>query len=58
MRIVSFKVDEDLFYLLEMAARRERVSKSELVRRALKKYLLEDPNKRRVIVTRKIKVYL
>ena len=58
MRVVSFKVDEDMLDLMERVARREGISKSELIRRALAKYLLEDGKERRVIVTRKIKVYL
>ena len=41
MRVVSFKVDEILLEQLEEYARRKRVTKSELIRRAIREYLRE-----------------
>jgi len=58
MRVVSFKVDEDLLWLAQERARREGITFSELMRRALKFYLYHNPSERRIIATRKIKIYL
>ena len=58
MRVVSFKVEEDLLDLLERTARKRGVSKSELIRQAIKKYLLDNEEERRVIATRKVRIYL
>ena len=58
MRVASFKVEEDLLDLMERVARRKGISKSEFIRQAVKKYLLDDEERRRVIATRKIKIYL
>jgi len=58
MRVVSFKVDEDLLDLMERVARKKGITKSELIRQAVKKYLLDNEEERRVIATRKIKIYL
>ena len=58
MRVVSFKVEEDLLDLLERMARKKGVSKSELIRQAIKKYLLDNEEERRVIATRKVRIYL
>jgi metal-responsive CopG/Arc/MetJ family transcriptional regulator len=58
MRVVSFKVEEDLLDLMERVARRKGITKSELIRQAVKKYLLDNEEERRVIATRKIKIYL
>jgi len=41
LKVVSLKVDEDLLQALNDAAKREGVSKSEIVRRALVRYLEE-----------------
>ncbi len=41
MKVVSLKVDENLLQALNDAAKREGVSKSEIVRRALVRYLEE-----------------
>ena len=56
MRVVSFKVDEELLEALEEAARRKRVPKSELIRRAIKQYLLQDLRER-PYMTKRIRVY-
>ncbi len=58
MKVVSFKVDEDFLDLIERIARRRGVSKSELIRSALRKCILDSEEERRVIVTKKIKIYL
>ncbi len=58
MRVVSFKVEEDLLDLMERVARRKGITKSELIRLAVKKYLYDNEEERRVIATRKIKIYL
>ena len=58
MKVVSFKVEEDLLDLMERTARRKGITKSELIRQAVKKYLLVNEEERRVIATRKIKIYL
>ncbi len=39
MRVVSFKVEEELLRLLEEYAQRRGVPKSEVIRRALRRYL-------------------
>ena len=43
---------------MERVARSKGISKSELIRRTVKKYLLDNEEERRVIATRKIKIYL
>ncbi len=58
MRVVSFKVEEDLLDLMERVARRKGITKSELIRQAVMKYLLDNEEERRVIATRKVKIYL
>lgn len=55
MRVVSFKVDEDLLELVEEFARRRRITRSELIRRALRDYIsMQRP---RFYITRRIKVF-
>ncbi|MCE4625047.1 MAG: ribbon-helix-helix protein, CopG family [Desulfurococcales archaeon] len=56
MRVVSFKVDEDLLEMLEELARRKRTSKSELIRAALRAYIMDTAEKRPVI-TKRIRIY-
>lgn len=58
VKVVSFKVEEDLLDLMERVARRKGITKSELIRQAVKKYLLDNEDERKVIATRKIKIYL
>ena len=56
MRVVSFKADEDLLEMLEEVARRKNLSKSEIIRAALRAYI-EGISERRPFVTKRIKVY-
>jgi hypothetical protein len=58
LKVVSFKIDEDLLWLALKKAEKEGISFSELMRRALKFYIDNYPPGKRVIATRKIKVYL
>ena len=55
MRIVSFKVDEDLLELLENLARERQLPKSEIIRRALRFYI--DSLQPKVYITRRLRVY-
>ncbi len=55
MRVVSFKVDEDLLRMMEEYAREAGIPKSELIRRAIRKYITE--TKRRPYISRRIRVY-
>ncbi|MCE4600250.1 MAG: ribbon-helix-helix protein, CopG family [Desulfurococcales archaeon] len=55
MRVVSFKVEEDLLEVLEEYARRKRISKSELIRRALRNFISE--TEERPYITRRVRVY-
>jgi len=41
LKVISLKVDENLLQALNDAAKREGVSKSEIIRRALVRYLEE-----------------
>jgi len=55
MRVVSFKLSEDLYEILQEYSRRKKLSKSELIRRALREYIgsLEP----RPYITRRLRVY-
>ncbi len=55
MRVVSFKVEEELLDIIEQYAVRKRISKSELIRRALRNYIRE--NEEKPYITRRVKVY-
>lgn len=55
VRVVSFKVEEELLDILEQYAERKRISKSELIRRALRSYIRE--NEERPYITRRVRVY-
>ena len=54
MRVLSFKVEDDLLELLEEYARRN-IPKSEVIRRALRQYINSD--KDRPYVGKYIKIY-
>ncbi|MEM0341046.1 MAG: ribbon-helix-helix protein, CopG family [Acidilobaceae archaeon] len=54
MRVVSFKADEDLLFLLEEYSKKKNMSKSEIIRRALKLYISRDISE--PVVTKKLKV--
>ena len=56
MRVVSFKITEDLLEMLEEYARKKGMSKSEVIRRALEAYIREKPQIKPYIGKR-IKVY-
>ncbi|MCE4609696.1 MAG: ribbon-helix-helix protein, CopG family [Desulfurococcales archaeon] len=55
MRVVSFKVDEELLEVLEEYARRKNITKSEIIRRALRNYIMNTNDK--PFITRRIKIY-
>ncbi|MCE4604507.1 MAG: DUF6290 family protein [Aeropyrum sp.] len=56
MRVVSFKIEEDLLELLEEYARKKNTTKSEIIRRALERYLKEKPDVR-PYVGKVLKIY-
>ncbi|MCE4611677.1 MAG: DUF6290 family protein [Desulfurococcales archaeon] len=56
MRVVSFKITDDLLEMLEEYARKKGMSKSEVIRRALEAYIREKPQIKPYIGKR-IKVY-
>lgn len=56
MRVVSFKVEEDLLRMLEEYARERGMPKSEVIRRALKRFLEQSDLK--PITTRRLRVYV
>jgi metal-responsive CopG/Arc/MetJ family transcriptional regulator len=39
MRVITFKAEEDLLLKLDLYAANKRISRSEIIREALKKYL-------------------
>jgi len=45
MRVVTFKLEEELLQKLELYAINSRVTKSQVIREALKRYLTSVPNK-------------
>ena len=55
LRVVSFKVEEELVELLERVARERGLTKSEVIRRALRQYLVKSDLK--PFVTRRMKIY-
>lgn len=55
MRVASFKAEEDLLELLEKYARKRKLSKSEIIRRAIRNYL--HYHGERPYITRRIRVY-
>lgn len=56
MRVVSFKIDEDLLEMLEEYARKKGMTKSEVIRRAIEAYIREKPQIRPYIGKR-LKIY-
>lgn len=58
LRVVSFKIEVDLLDLLDRVARDKGISRSELIREALVRYLYNNEDRVKVIVTRKMKIYL
>jgi len=55
MRVISFKITEEMLDIIEEYARKKRISKSELIRRALRNYIREHEEK--PYITRRVKVY-
>ncbi len=56
MRVVSFKIEEDLLEMLEEFARKRGLSKSEVIRRAILEYINERPDLKPYI-GRRMKIY-
>jgi len=56
VRVVSFKVDEDLLELLEEVAKQKNISKSEIIRTAIRVYLM-NANDKKPFVTKRIRIY-
>ncbi len=54
VRTVSFKVEDDLYYMLVVLARR-RLPVSEIIRRAIRQYIRGQPD--RPFVTRRMRIY-
>ena len=57
MRVVSFKIEDELLDMLEAIGRKWKVAKSEIIRRALRQYILHQDEKLRPFVTRRMKIY-
>lgn len=55
MRVVSFKIEEDLLAMLEEYARKRNITKSEIIRRALKQYMAKQEDK--PFITKRMKIY-
>lgn len=56
MRVVSFKVDEDLLEMLEEVARKRNMSKSEIIRAAIRAYL-SGARESKPFISRRIRIY-
>ena len=56
MKVISLKIDEEMDDILATIASRKRISKSELIRRALRNYIIEHSGNK-VYITRRVKVY-
>ncbi|MEM0366217.1 MAG: ribbon-helix-helix protein, CopG family [Acidilobaceae archaeon] len=56
MRVVSFKVEEDLLELLEEYSRKRNIAKSEIIRRALRNYIIKGKNVEEPIITKRLKI--
>ena len=55
VKVVSFKVEEELLDIIEKYAGKKRISRSELIRRALRDYIRGHGEK--PYITRRVKVY-
>ena len=55
VRVVSFKLEEDMYEILQEQAWKKKLTKSELIRRALRNFLAETEEK--PYITRRIRVY-
>ncbi len=56
MRVVSFKIEDELLELLEEYAKKRRMTKSEVIRRAIEAYISDKPQIRPYI-GRRLKIY-
>jgi len=56
VRVVSFKVDEDLLEMLEEVARKRNMSKSEIIRAAIRAYL-SGARESKPFISRRIRIY-
>ncbi len=56
MRVVSFKITDELLELLEEYARKKGMTKSEVIRRAIEAYIKEKPHVK-PYVGKRIKIY-
>jgi len=56
VRILSFKVEDELAELLEIVAKQKGVTKSEIIRRALRNYLMQNKHGK-PFVTPRMKIY-
>jgi metal-responsive CopG/Arc/MetJ family transcriptional regulator len=54
VRVVSFKIEEDLLELLEEYSKKRNTTKSEIIRRALRNYIMRDS--RSPFETKRIKI--
>jgi len=55
MKVVSFKLEDELLEILEEYSKKRNVTKSEIIRRALQNYIMADKDK--PFVTKRIKIY-
>ena len=55
LRVVSFKVEEELLDLLEEYAKKRNITKSEIIRRAIRQYIMEQDDK--PFISKRIKIY-
>ena len=55
MRQVTFKIEEELLEMLEEQARKRNTTRSELIRRAIRQYIVGNQSK--PFVTRRLKIY-
>ena len=55
LKTVSFKIEEDLLDILEELARRRNTTKSEVIRRALRQYIMSRDD--RPFITKRIKIW-
>ena len=55
MRVASFKIEEDLLGMLEEYARKRNTTKSEVIRRALRQYIMSQEDK--PFITKRIIIY-
>lgn len=52
-RVITFKADETLIEKLDKIASSRRISRSELIRRAIREFVSREP-----VVTKRLRIYL